>query len=150
MTYDPDERIHPSAPSFLSRAPTVAERRRLKWRLASTPAPRLLFWPESIPIDRAGRLGCDPDSPGAPSGIKPAGARAPDRTSAARPGAPSGIKPAGARAPDLISAARPGAPSGIKPAGARAPDRTSAARPGGPDRFGWTGPGGPGGSSRTR
>jgi hypothetical protein len=50
--YDPDERIHPPAPSFLSRPPSRAERRRFRRRLAALPpAPPLVFWPESIAID---------------------------------------------------------------------------------------------------
>ena len=50
--YDSDERIHPPAPSFLSRAPTAAERRRLRRVIAvMPPAPTLVFWPESSAID---------------------------------------------------------------------------------------------------
>lgn len=50
--YDPDERIHRPAPSFLSRPPTGDERRRLRRLLAALPrTPELVFWPESIAID---------------------------------------------------------------------------------------------------
>ena len=50
--YDADERIHPPAPSFLSRPPTTAERRRLRREVATMPPPpELVFWPESAAID---------------------------------------------------------------------------------------------------
>jgi hypothetical protein len=91
--YDPDERIHPPVPSFLSRPPTAAERRRLRLVVSALPpAPELLFWPESIAVDgpwsrrsavgarRAGATGAAPaHAPGA-TGAAPA--RAPGATGA--------------------------------------------------------------------
>lgn len=68
--YDPDERIHPPAPSFLSRPPTRAERRRLRRRLAAMPPPPdLVFWPQSVAIDGPWRAGAGVT---AASGFRPA------------------------------------------------------------------------------
>ena len=66
--YDPDERIHPPAPSFLSRPPTRAERRRLRRLLAGMPPPpELVFWPESTAIDGPWAAGAHrPEAPAAP------------------------------------------------------------------------------------
>jgi hypothetical protein len=109
--YDPEERIHPPAHSFLSREPSHGERRRLRRLLAAMPAPpELVFWPESAAIDGPWSV-------------------APDGYGAARPVAPDGYGAARPVAPDGNSTARPVAPDGNSTARPVAPDGNSTARP---------------------
>ena len=114
--YDPDERIHPPAPSFLSRRPTAGEKRQLRRVIAAMPpAPELLFWPESMAIDGPwGRPAvpeapevCRPHPP-APAGNVP--------VAPAAPAAPAGMRPVRPAVRAGNRRALPAVPAGHRPA----------------------------------